>query len=441
MTESMRPDEAEQVLAERIDDMVPSHGYQQVPVVALGGSAGSIEALQAFFSALPPTSGVAFVVVIHLPAGGQSMLAELIQRCTRMPVEKVGGVTPIEPGKIYVLPPGQTGRTYDGTLMPHELPPERGTNVAVDIFFRTLGDTHGPHAAAVVLSGADGDGAVGLKRVKERGGLTVAQDPDEALQASMPRAAIGTGMVDWVLPVAEMPARLLSYFRIEADLVLPPEDPVAAGAVAADQAERGEATLRDILNFLRTRTGRDITQYKRGTVLRRIARRMQVNGVDNLAAYLNSLRTRPGESGALLHDLLISVTNFFRDPDCFAALEAQIPALFAGKGPRDVVRVWVVACATGEEAYSVAMLLSEYARTLEAPPVIQIFATDLDEDAVRTAREGVYPDAIVADVSEERLRRYFVKEHQGWRVRRELRELVLFAVHDVLRDSPFSRLD
>ncbi|MFL6691751.1 MAG: CheR family methyltransferase, partial [Ramlibacter sp.] len=336
-----------------------------------------------------------------------------------------------------VIPPGKVLESIDGELQLATIPDGRAKHVVVDVFFRTLADSHGPHAAAVVLSGMDGDGAIGIKRIKERGGLTVAQDPEQANQSSMPRSAIGTGMVDWVLPVSDMPARLLAYFRLEHAVELPPEelppDPVRQGG--------DEAALHAVLNFLRTRTGRDFGHYKRATVLRRIGRRMQVNGVDNLGGYLNCLRTRPGECGALLQDLLISVTNFFRDPDCFHALEQQIPLLFEGKGPNDAVRVWVVACATGEEAYTVAMLLSEYARKLDAPPLIQVFATDLDEQAVQVAREGVYPAAIDADVSEERLRRFCLKEHRGYRVRRELREIVLFAVHDVLHDSPFSRQD
>jgi two-component system CheB/CheR fusion protein len=437
MSTEIRPDGAEQDLAELIDDIVPSYGYEKVPVVALGGSAGSIEALQEFFEVMPSQSGLAFAVVIHLSPDHDSALAEVIQRCTRMKVRKVEAELVLEPNTVYVIPPGRLLQSEQGRLRLKEIPDGHGRHVVVDIFFRTLADSHGAHAAAVVLSGMDGDGAIGIKRVKERGGLTVAQDPQQAVHGSMPRTAIDTGMVDWVLPVQDMPSRLLAYFRLEGAVELPPEDL----ASEAEPTGRDEAALRDVLNFLRTRTGRDFSNYKRATVLRRIARRMQVNGVDNLPGYLTCMRTRPGECAALLQDLLISVTNFFRDASCFVALQEQLPAMFQGKGSTDTLRVWVAACATGEEAYSVAILLTEHARTLDAPPLIQVFATDLDEDAVRTAREGMYPHAIVADVNEERLRRFFVKEHAGYRVRRELREMVLFAVHDVLHDSPFSRLD
>jgi two-component system, chemotaxis family, CheB/CheR fusion protein len=220
---------------------------------------------------------------------------------------------------------------------------------------------------------------------------------------------------------------------------VPPETAGDERGVIGDSAD--EAALHDVLTFLRTRTGRDLSTYKRATLLRGIARRMQVNGTDQLSGYLVCLRTRPGEADALLQDILISVTNFFRDAECFDALDRHIPSLFEGKGPNDTLRVWVAACATGEEAYSVAMALSEHARTLEAPPLIQVFATDLSSEAIEAARAAMYPSTIETDVSKERLRRYFVKEHAGYRVRRELREMVLFAMHDVLKDSPFSRLD
>ncbi|HUR87675.1 MAG TPA: CheR family methyltransferase [Ramlibacter sp.] len=437
----LRPDQAEESSAANLDEIVPGRGFDRNPVVGLGGSAGSIPALKSFFDKQESDSGLAFVVVMHLSPEHESTLPQLLQRSTKMKVEQVRGPLAIEPNHVYVIPPRYVLRVEEGRLELQEQAAERGRNVAVDLFFRTLADTHGPRAAAVVLSGADSDGAIGIKRIKERGGLTIAQDPDEAELGSMPRASIATGMVDWVLPVADIPHRLLDYFKLESKLKLPPEDGPQLVQAARPQLATEEAALREVLTFLRTRTGRDFSFYKRATILRRVGRRMQVNGVADLHEYLQCLRTRPGESGALLHDLLISVTNFFRDSECFDAFEKEIPAILAGKGPNDAVRVWVPACATGEEAYSIAMLLSEHARAMAAPPLIQIFASDLDEEAVQAAREGVYPPAIQADVNEDRLRRFFVNEHRGYRVRRELREMILFAAHDVLKDSPFSRLD
>ena len=423
-----------------LDCGISTRGYQMTPVVGLGGSAGAIAALKTFFSGMPSDSGLAFVVVLHLAGDHESIVAELLQRVTAMPVCQVQTTIEVKPNTVYVIPPGKALSAVNGFLQLSEPEARPGRHVTVDMFFRTLADTHGPHAAAIVLSGGDGDGAIGVKRIRERGGLTIAQDPLEADHPGMPESAIATGMVDWVLPTTQMAERLLDYFRIGQSLRLPPEEH-AKEASRAPLIDADEAALRDVLNFLRSRTGRDFSYYKRATILRRIGRRMQVNGVEGLTEYLNCLRIQSGEAGALLQDLLISVTNFFRDAECFSALEAHIPELFRDKGADDTVRIWVTACATGEEAYSIGMLLSEHARTLAAPPTIQIFATDLNNNAVQIARDGLYPLIIRADVSEDRLTRFFVREHHGYRVRRELREMVLFAMHDLLRDSPFSRLD
>lgn len=432
------PDHAEEQLAEIVDDAVPARGYLMQPIVGLGGSAGSIAALQSFFRATPPESGLAFVVVVHLARDFESTLAAVLQRVTAMPVVQVTDGVRIEPNSVYVIPPGQSLTSIEGTLRLGTLEHEHGRRFTVDGFFRTLADSNGPNAMAVVLSGMDGDGAVGIKRIKERGGLTVAQDADEADYPDMPRTAIATGMVDWVLKVEDMPARLVSYQQLGARLRLPPESIVPA---PPPEGLTDEAALRDVFSLLHTRTGRNFAYYKRATMLRRVARRMQVCGIAHLPGYLRYLRTHPGEAGMLLQDLLISVTNFFRDAHAFDVLARHIPNLFKNKSAGEAVRVWVPACATGEEAYSIAILLQEYARNLDAPPAVQVFATDLDEQAIQTARNAFYPSAIAADVSPERLRRFFTKERHGWRVRRELREAVLFAPHDLLVDSPFSRLD
>ncbi|HEY2190597.1 MAG TPA: chemotaxis protein CheB [Caldimonas sp.] len=435
------PDHAEEDLAGATDDAVPTRSSSMLPMVGLGGSAGSIAALQGFFSAAPSDSGMAFVVVMHLSAEHESALAEIIQRTTSMPVQQVHDQAKVEANHVYVIPPGKTLTSINGHLLCGDLTPYQGRRVAVDLFFRTLADTHGPRAAAIVLSGADGDGAIGIKRIKERGGLTIAQDPNEAQHSGMPRSAIGTGMVDWILPVAAMPARLKEYARILGRLKLPPEDGPQPAEPAETPADELEAALRELLTYLRAQTGRDFSYYKRATILRRIGRRMSVNGIEDVRVYLDFMRTHPGEAGALLKDLLISVTNFFRDRDAFDALQEQLPTLFDGKSSGDELRVWVAACATGEEAYSVAMLLSEFARNLDSPPRLQIFATDLDEDAIRIARDGLYPPVIAADVSEERLRRFFSRDSRGFRVGAEIREAVVFASHDLLKDAPFSRLD
>jgi two-component system CheB/CheR fusion protein len=437
------PDHAEQQLSADFDNIVPSRGYGLTPIVGLGGSAGSIAAMREFFSGMPPDSGMAFVVVLHLSAEHESILSSLIQRTTSMPVAQVVTKARVEPNRVYVIPPGKSLVSADGFLQLDDLAEERGRRMTVDIFFRTLADSHGPHAAAIVLSGADGDGAIGIKRIKERGGLTVVQDPEEAEYPGMPQTAIATGMIDWVLRVGDMPARLVEYGAFEKKLRLPAEEGPHPAAPPPPPSSRDadEAVLRDVLAVLRTRTGRDFSYYKRATILRRVARRMQVNSVEDLHAYLAFLRTHAGEASALLQDLLISVTNFFRDHDAFASLAAHLPKILESKTSDDIVRVWVPACATGEEAYSIAMLLAEHSRNLDSPPLIQVFATDLHDDVIQAARHGLYHDTIAADVSEERLRRFFTRDHHGYRVRREIREAVMFASHDLLKDSPFSRID
>ncbi len=412
-----------------------------LPMVGLGGSAGSIAALQEFFATMPGDSGMAFVVVLHISPTHESTLAEMFQRSTTMPVVAATDGVEVKPNCVYVIPPGKFLAAADGSLRLFDAQEQRGKRMAIDYFFRTLAETHGAQALAVVLSGAGGDGALGLKRVKELGGLTIAQDPDEAEHSDMPRAAIATGVVDWVLTVKQMPAKLLAYMKQRAEVTLPGEDGPHPARTVELSPDEHEAALRDVLAFLHMRTGRDFSCYKRATIVRRVARRMQVNGLRDLPAYLVYLRTHAGEAGALLQDLLISVTNFFRDPAAFAELERHIPALFKGKEASDTVRVWVAGCATGEEAYSIAMLLCEHANTLVGPPQLQVFATDLDEEVIREAREGLYPNTIAADVSDERLRHFFIHEHGGYRVRRTVREIVLFAPHDLLKDSPFSRLD
>ncbi|MES2661134.1 MAG: chemotaxis protein CheB [Verrucomicrobiota bacterium] len=413
-----------------------------IPVVGLGGSAGSLDALRRFFLKLPADSGMAFVVVVHLLPEHESMMVSILQRSTTMPVAQVNDTVEIQPDHVYVISPGQQLSMSDGRLQTVEMPRQRGRHTTIDLFFRTLAETHGSEAIAVVLSGGDGDGAIGLKRIKERGGLTIAQDPTEAEMDSMPLTAIATGMVDWILPAEEIAGKIIKFQESGKKIQLPPvitDD--RTQPLSAEQEEKEESAFRDILAFLKARTGHEFADYKRATVLRRIGRRMQVNEAESLEIYLNQLRTHPGETGALLQDLLISVTNFFRDREAFSALEGVIPDLFKNKTDSDQVRVWIPGCATGEEAYSMAILLCEHAATLESPPQIQIFATDLDQAAINVAREGRYPEPITGDVSEQRLAQFFSKEAGSYRVRRSVREMVLFAKHDLLKDSPFSRLD
>ena len=408
------------------------------PVVGIGASAGGLKALLTFFEHMPSGSGMAFVVVIHLSPVHESNADNILRSVTRMPVLQVNEPMRIERDHVYVIPPNKHLHMRDGMLELAQFERKDGAATSIDSFFRTLAAAHREHAIAVVLSGTGSDGSVGVKNIKEHGGLTIVQAPMEAEHDAMPRNAIGTGVADFVMPVANIPERLLQLWQNMQEIRLP------SGEDAGPLSEPGsqDPPLRDILQTLRHRTGHDFSQYKRPTVMRRIERRLQVNQLTDLGTYAQFLRDHPAETRALLKDMLISVTNFFRDREAFEALERRIvPDMFAGKTPNDEVRVWVPGCATGEEAYSIAMILTEYAEDRSSAPTIQVFATDIDEDAIAIARAGIYTEAIATDVPAARLRRFFSRETGGFRVQKSVRERVMFATHNVLRDPPFSRLD
>lgn len=424
----------------------PSH--LDFPVVGIGASAGGLEAICTLFRQMPSDCGMAFVVVLHLSPDHQSVADRIIQETTRMPVRQVTEPVPIERNHVYVISPANRLSTNDGYLRVTPANRRRGDHVAIDLFFRDLADVHKDHAFCVVLSGTGADGAVGLSRIKEQGGVTLVQTPDDAQYDSMPRAAIATGMVDLVLPAAEMPQKLLELWRNACQVKLPEiEDdtlPPALGTRAGD-AEASEPLLEEILLQLRSTTGHDFQHYKRATVLRRIERRLHVTGQTDLTGYLRYLEQHPAESRALLADMLIGVTNFFRDRDAFEALERHVlPQLACERDPAegaDEIRVWSAGCSTGEEAYSLAMLVCEQLALEQGARKVQVFATDLDERAIGIARAGSYSEAIVTDVPPSRLRQFFVKEDQHYRVRKEVREKVLFARHNLLSDPPFSQID
>lgn len=402
-------------------------------IVGIGASAGGLAALKTFFSHVPPESGMAFVVVVHLSPEHESHLPDLLQPHVSMPVMQVTQTLALEPNQVYVIPPGANLNTIDTHLRLSPLEEQRRERAPIDHFFRTLARTHNGHAIGVVLTGTGSDGALGIKEIKEQGGLTIVQDPNEAEYDGMPRSAIATGTVDLVLPLPEIPKAILRFAGTEPHVAVP---------------EDGEETNGDARRFLqrvfaqlRSRTGRDFSRYKPSTILRRVARRMQFNHVEELSAYLNLLGERPDEVLALADDLLITVTRFFRDGEVFVGLEKVIPKLFEAKTSEEVVRVWTVGCATGEEAYSLAMLLLEEAARREAPPRFQVFASDLHDHSLATAREGFFPGDIEADVSPERLRQFFSRENGGYRIRKVVREAVVFASHNLLGDPPFSRMD
>ena len=417
------------------DTPVPGHAanHRGPPVVGLGASAGGIQALQVFFSHVPLDSDAAYVVILHLSPDDDSLLAGVLQHSTPLRVTRVEGRTPVEPNRVYVVSPGLCMTIAGGELDVVPLTRVEQRRAPVDLFFRALGDAERARAVCVILSGTGPNGSAGLKRVKEYGGLVVVQEPGEAEHGDMPRNALVTGLVDLVLPVAEMPARIVEFHRRFSDA----PEATDVGAPANDHE-----ALATVIRILRARTGHDFSNYKEATIARRIARRMHVCEVPTLEAYGRLLRDQPGECKALVRELLISVTSFFRDPKPFEVLAKRVlPRVFENKGPQDHVRAWVAGCATGEEAYSVAMLLSEAASLMSDPPPLQVFATDVDEEAIITARDGYYSVAELTDVPEERLQVFFQRQGEGYRVRRDLREIVLFAHHNLLRDPPFSHLD
>jgi two-component system CheB/CheR fusion protein len=405
-------------------------------VVGIGASAGGIAPILKFFSEVPADSGMVYVVILHLAANYDSNLPELIQGRTPIPVSQVNATMQLERNHIYVIPPSKYLTLMDGTIRLTEPERSRGAHTSIDLFLRTLASAYGKESIAILLSGSGNDGVLGLGRIKEAGGFVIVQEPNEAEYPDMPRNAIASGRVDLVMPVEEMPAKLLSLRDGARRLQLPIEEE------EPPPEDFDESSFRDILTMLRVRTGNDFSQYKRPTLLRRIARRMQVQGMTEMRAYLNLIRENPDEIAALLQDLLITVTNFFRDRDAFERLESDvIPRLFTDKENKGQVRVWSAGCATGEEAYSLAILLAECAQHSEATQSIQIFATDIDDRAIVEARECRYPASIELDVSPERLQRFFIKDGDHYMVKKDLREMVLFAPHNIVRDPPFSRLD
>lgn len=419
------------------------------PVVGIGASAGGLAAVRAFFEHMPSDTGMAFVVVLHLSPSHRSVADQIIQTTTRMPVIQLTETVHISKNAVYVIPPAHHLTMNDGYLAVTPATREGNSHIAIDLFFRDLADVHKERAFCLVLSGTGSDGAVGLSRIKEQGGVTFAQAPEDAEYDAMPRAAIETEMVDVVLPVVEMPQRLLEIWRNSQKITLPSvNDPelktrTPESEQAAAQAER---CLQDILSQLRIMTGHDFKHYKRATVLRRIERRMQVTAKPDLAAYFESLEGNATEAKALLADMLIGVTNFFRDREAFEALERNvIPGLFKHsqkdeKYPNEV-RIWSAGCATGEEAYSLAMLASEQSALEASDAKLQVFATDIDDRAIAFGRRGTYPEAIVTDIAPARLRQHFSKEHMHYRVNSDIRSKVLFARHNFLSDPPFSHVD
>jgi two-component system CheB/CheR fusion protein len=405
----------------------PSPGFL---IVGIGASAGGLEAMEEFFLHMPPSSGMAFVVVSHQHAGHVSLLPSLLRRCTAMSVVEATDGMAVEANRVYLAPGGTNLGILHGTLHLMEPASQERVPLPIDYFLRSLAEDRKQGAVGIILSGTGTDGTLGLRAIKAESGMTIAQEPQSAKYQGMPRSAITTGVVDVVQPADQMSESLLAYAR---NLTRP------AQPLSEQDASQ---TLQKIFILLRDRTGNDFEAYKGNTIHRRIERRMNVHQIANMRQYLRFVQANPSELDALFQELLIGVTSFFRDPQAFDVLvDKGLPSLVKGKPEGATLRVWVAGCSTGEEAYSLAILLREYLTQQKLRLTVQIFASDLDNRAIETARAGLYPVGIAGDLTPERLQRFFTKEDSRYRVKKEIRDLVVFATHNILTDAPFTKLD
>src|SRR5581483_11377073 len=414
-------------------DYSPPRG-NPFPIVGIGASAGGLEAFAQLLSAVPANTGMAFVLVQHLDPQHESLLAEILTPMSKLPVETVHDGIEVRPDCIYVIPPNASIVLQDGHLKLAAREP--GLHLPIDMFFRSLAQVQGSRAIGVVLSGNASDGSLGLRAIKAECGITFAQDEATAKFGGMPRNAIASGAVDYVLPPAEIGRELA---RLGQHPFLVPAEP---GVPGSETLPEGDGELKRILAMAQVSTKVDFSQYKPTTIQRRLGRRMMVLQIDKLADYARYLQQKPAEIAELYKDLLISVTSFFRDPTTFEALVQHLaPTLKKPMHREQPLRIWVPGCATGEEVYSLAIRLHEFIEQHGLPLALQIFGTDIIEPALERARHGVYSDGIIENVSEARLRRFFVKTDGSYQINKMIRECCVFARHDVTRDAPFSRLD
>ncbi len=400
-----------------------------LPVVGLGASAGGLEALKSFFAQVPRKSGIAYIVMVHLSPKQPSMMPELLQKVCQIQFLTAEDGAVLQPDQVYVVPPHKEVCLYGGVIQLWD-PVDKHSSLLIDSFFRSLALDQGSRAAGVVLSGTGSDGTVGLKEIKSAGGLVLAQSEESAKYPGMPRSAINTGQVDIVLPPEEMPEKLSGYFNSD-----------FPWAKKAPEEEEEQEWLPKIFALLRTQLGHDFSAYKQNTILRRLQRRMALNQINSTQQYVRFLRENHLELNTLFKELLIGVTNFFRDPKSFQVLQEKVlPDLINNLDEGSSLRVWVPGCSSGEEVYSLAMVILECLEAQSQRIELQIFATDIDKGAINIARQAEYPASIQADVSQKRLERFFTQEGDFYRVRKEVRDRVIFSVQDVLKDPPFSRL-
>ncbi|HEY3372327.1 MAG TPA: chemotaxis protein CheB [Prolixibacteraceae bacterium] len=402
------------------------------PIVGIGASAGGLEALEQFFTHMPENCGMAFVVIQHLDPNHKGIMVELLQRITQMKVYNVTDRLKIKPNCVYVIPPNASMSILNGSLHLFEPIETRGLRLPVDFFFRSLADDQQGRSIGIILSGMGSDGSTGMKAIKENAGLVLVQDPASAKFDSMPRSAMDAVIVDIVAPAHELPAKLINLLK------------VSPRANVQQEIQKDSSSLEKIIILLRSQTGNDFSQYKKTTLYRRIERRMGIHQIDKIASYVRYLRENPAELEILFKELLIGVTNFFRDGEVWEHLKDKVIPSIIDKLPHGyVLRAWIPGCSTGEEAYSLAIVFKEAMENLKPNKSLsmQIFATDLDVAAIERARKGIFPSNIVADISSDRLNRFFLKTSDQYRVNAEIREMVVFASQNVIKDPPFTKLD
>jgi two-component system CheB/CheR fusion protein len=413
--------------------MVKPKETSDFPIVGLGASAGGLEALEAFFSHMRHDSGIGFVIIQHLSPKHKSIMASLLGKDTQMKVLEIKDGMKVKPDHVYLNPPNKDVIIINGALQLMDPVKTGGINLPIDSFFRSMAEEMGEKAICVILSGTATDGTLGLKAVKGGGGLVMVQDPDSAKYDGMPRSAISTGIVDFILPVEKIPAELVKY--VKAPYIGRPKRISVTDGLFTNYIQK-------VFSLIREATGHDLSHYKQTTIRRRIERRMAIHQINKIADYVKYLKQTPHEVDILFKDMLIGVTNFFRDPEAFKVLKEQVlPALLKNKDRDSLIRIWSVGCSTGEEAYSMAILFSEAMELVKQHFNIQVFASDIDAQAIDYARLGTYPDSIAADVSQERLNQYFVKENNVYKVKKKIRDMILFAVQSVIKDPPFSKID
>ncbi len=405
---------------------------KKIPIVGIGASAGGLEALKRFFKNLPSDTGMAFVIIQHLAPSHESNMVELLKRYTDLPIDEAKNKMEIEADHVYIIPPKHNMTYEKGRLLLAEQLQRPGLSHNIDLFFTSLAEGRKMRSIVIVLSGTGTDGTEGAKAVKANLGMVMVQKPEGAGFNGMPRAVISKGLADFVVSVEEMPGRLIEY--VDKSYDKKPLEGVEEDKVAD--------TMNKILLFIKAKAQRDFTGYKKSTIMRRIGRRMSLNNIETPEGYLKFLREYPGEIDLLIKDFLINVTSFFRDPEAFEALKRYLKPKLEEKTLDEDIRVWIPGCSTGEEAYSICIIIQEAMEEIEKTFHVQIFGTDLDDDAIHFARSGTYSPVIINDISEERLKKYFIKTPEGnHKIKNQFRERLIFAVHNIISDPPFTNMD